>query len=81
MDGSNLKFIDELVQYAIKNRIVHFKGFNVEFEIDLPPRFSQISMADLNALSKQSMPQVTDEDILMNPYAGMTGLPTKGSNN
>ena len=79
MVGDSLESIEALIVLAKKHNLNHLQVGNVTIAPSDKPVAPQISLEDLAKMQKQyDDAKVSDEDILMNPYAGMNNLPMEG---
>lgn len=69
MNHNELELIFELCK---KHRVTRFKADEFEFELELPPTEEQLKAAtDMAAIMSQHK-EVSDEEILFDPMAGLS---------
>ena len=66
------KKLQEVYDFCLEHRIYHYKDKDLEIEIELGPTKEQVKAAEKMAEAvEEANKEVSDEDILFNPYAGM----------
>lgn len=67
----NVKDLEEIAEFCKKNRVRVFKGEGFTMEFELPPTDDQAkATAEIAEIMKKEK-TVTDDDLLMDPYAGL----------
>lgn len=64
--------LKELAEFCKTHRINHIKTPEYEFTIELPPSEDQLKAATQLAAIMEKQTEVTDEQILFDPMAGLT---------
>jgi len=68
-----IEYVRALIDVCIEKRVSRMKLGDIDFDLDLPPTPEAMRAAEEMAEIMKSQRTATDEDILMNPMAGLEG--------